>query len=159
MTRRGRVTSLADRLHLDFALIHRDDAYKSRGLVNGGESNDSMDLLSQERLDAPFKKGVVAGAIGLTLVGNVVDRIAFILDDVIDSTSSFIDAAEQLISGGAKSVYVIATHGILSGNALAEIGACSSIHKVRTIMFVRITLILFRSSSPTRIPFPSGRSV
>lgn len=50
---------------------------------------------------------------------------------MIDSTTSFLDAARHLVDKcGAKKVYLIATHGILSGNALQEVENCDAVHAV-----------------------------
>jgi ribose-phosphate pyrophosphokinase len=34
---------------------------------------------------------------------------------------------------GAEKVYIIATHGVLSGDSVKEIAACDSVYKVKTI--------------------------
>lgn len=67
----------------------------------------------------------------ITLVGNVRDRAAIILDDMVDRPGSFISAAEHLVQNcGAKRVYVIATHGIFTGNCLEELEKCQYIHQI-----------------------------
>lgn len=74
------------------------------------------------------KKVTGDGQYELTLVGDVTDRIVFILDDLIDSVQSFIQTAEFLKNQGtAKDVYIVATHGILSGDALSEIQNCAHV--------------------------------
>ena len=60
---------------------------------------------------------------------------------MIDNPRSFIMAATHLMQDcGAKMVYLVATHGIFSGTALAEIDQCPHIHSVHTI-FYHIILI------------------
>lgn len=49
---------------------------------------------------------------------------------MIDGCHSFLEAADNLVSHGAKQVYIIATHGILSGNSLRQIEECSNVHKI-----------------------------
>ncbi|KAK5780566.1 ribose phosphate diphosphokinase subunit PRS1 PWA37_003204 [Arxiozyma heterogenica] len=67
----------------------------------------------------------------ITLVGNVHDRAAIILDDMINRPGSFISAAEHLVQNcGAKRVYVVATHGIFTGNCLEELEKCQYIHQI-----------------------------
>jgi ribose-phosphate pyrophosphokinase len=63
----------------------------------------------------------------LVLVGDVKDRVALILDDIIDSSKSFISAANFLNKNGAKRVYIIATHGILSDSSLVELEQCNAV--------------------------------
>lgn len=67
----------------------------------------------------------------ITLVGNVRDRAAIILDDMVDRPGSFISAAEHLVQNcGAKRVYVVATHGIFTGDCLEELEKCEYIHQI-----------------------------
>jgi ribose-phosphate pyrophosphokinase len=68
---------------------------------------------------------------GLQLVGDVNGRVCVIIDDIVDKAASFLSAAELLIAKGASRVYVMGTHGILSGDALAEFEECTAIHEVR----------------------------
>ncbi|CAB3976734.1 phosphoribosyl pyrophosphate synthase-associated 1 isoform X2 [Paramuricea clavata] len=49
------------------------------------------------------------------VVGDVRDKIAVIVNDLIDDASPYIVASQVLKSNGAKEVYVVVTHGILSG--------------------------------------------
>jgi len=54
----------------------------------------------------------------LQLVGNVKDRTCILLDDIIDTANTVTKAAKLLHENGAKRIYVVAPHAILSGNAL-----------------------------------------
>ncbi|KAI9225564.1 MAG: phosphoribosyltransferase-like protein [Piptocephalis tieghemiana] len=109
-----RVTSLADRLHVDFALIHTDRTKRP-----------SMNPSSTRRGRT------------VSLVGDVEDKVALIVDDMIDGCHSFLEAAEHLQTKcGARKVYIIATHGILSGDALAQIEACQAVDAVRLFLVV-----------------------
>jgi ribose-phosphate pyrophosphokinase len=55
------------------------------------------------------------------LIGEVKDRTCVIVDDMIDTAGTFCAAADMLKEKGAKAVYGLATHGILSGPALDRI--------------------------------------
>ena len=67
----------------------------------------------------------------VTLVGNVQDRVALIVDDMIDQCGSWIAAAETVVKrGGASKVYCIATHGIFGGDSLEEMENCKCIDHV-----------------------------
>ena len=44
-----------------------------------------------------------------------------LLDDIIDSGGTIVNAAEALINRGAKEVHVYVTHGVLSGKAIQKI--------------------------------------
>ncbi|OTF81165.1 hypothetical protein BLA29_012387 [Euroglyphus maynei] len=53
----------------------------------------------------------------MTVVGDVMGRIAIIVDDLIDDVAAFVAAAEVLKERGAYKIYVLATHGLLSQDA------------------------------------------
>ena len=57
------------------------------------------------------------------LIGDVKGRACIIVDDMIDTAGTFCAAADLLKEQGAKSVYGLATHGILSGSASERIEA------------------------------------
>jgi ribose-phosphate pyrophosphokinase len=54
-------------------------------------------------------------------IGDVQDKIAIIVDDIIDTAGSITSAIETLYENGAKQVFVTATHGIFSGPAFERI--------------------------------------
>jgi ribose-phosphate pyrophosphokinase len=55
------------------------------------------------------------------LVGDVKDKIAIILDDMIDTAGTLTQAARALKEHGARTIYACATHGVLSGPAIDRI--------------------------------------
>jgi len=57
------------------------------------------------------------------LVGDVRDKIAIILDDMIDTAGTLTQAAKALKDHGARTIYACATHGVFSGPALDRINA------------------------------------
>jgi ribose-phosphate pyrophosphokinase len=57
------------------------------------------------------------------LVGDVKDKIAIILDDMIDTAGTLTQAARALKEHGARTIYACATHGVLSGPAIDRINA------------------------------------
>jgi len=57
----------------------------------------------------------------MNIVGNVKNKTAILLDDMIDTGGSIVQAAEALIENGAKTVYACCTHAVLSGNAVERI--------------------------------------
>eukprot|EP01117_Protostelium_nocturnum_P015372 TRINITY_DN5956_c0_g1_i8.p1 TRINITY_DN5956_c0_g1~~TRINITY_DN5956_c0_g1_i8.p1 ORF type:complete len:252 (-),score=87.99 TRINITY_DN5956_c0_g1_i8:1182-1937(-) len=85
-----RAKAVADRLHCDLAIIH-----KERKRANEVES--------------------------MTLVGDVNGRIAILVDDMADTCGTMALAADTLAKKGATEVYALASHGVLSGNAVKRI--------------------------------------
>ncbi|RII26426.1 MAG: phosphoribosylpyrophosphate synthetase [Geobacter sp.] len=63
------------------------------------------------------------------LIGDVKDKTAIILDDMIDTAGTLTQAAKALKAHGAKTIYACATHGVLSGPAIDRIND-SDIEKV-----------------------------
>jgi ribose-phosphate pyrophosphokinase len=57
----------------------------------------------------------------MNVIGEVEGRNLIILDDLIDTGGTIVEAAAALKEKGAKEIYVGCTHGILSGNALERI--------------------------------------
>ena len=65
----------------------------------------------------------------LHMIGNLESKKVIILDDMIDTAGSMINAAETAMENGAKSVVSVATHGLFSDDAIDQIMK-SSIEKV-----------------------------
>ncbi|CRK35566.1 hypothetical protein BN1708_001212 [Verticillium longisporum] len=57
----------------------------------------------------------------MVLVGDVQDKVAIIVDDMADTCGTLAKAAATLNEHGARQVFAIVTHGILSGNAIETI--------------------------------------
>ena len=68
-----------------------------------------------KRRPAPGKSKV------MNIIGNVNGKTCIIVDDIIDSGGTIVNAAKALKKKGAKEVYVYITHGVLSGNAVEKI--------------------------------------
>jgi ribose-phosphate pyrophosphokinase len=57
----------------------------------------------------------------MNLIGDVTGRPCIILDDIIDTAGTLVNASKALISKGATKVVGVATHGVLSGPAIQRI--------------------------------------
>ena len=57
----------------------------------------------------------------LNVVGDVAGKDVLILDDIIDTAGTLVQAAAALRTGGAKRTYAAAVHGVFSGPALERI--------------------------------------
>jgi ribose-phosphate pyrophosphokinase len=57
----------------------------------------------------------------MNIIGDVKGRVCLLVDDIIDSGGTICNAAEALLDRGAKEVCAYATHGVLSGGAVARI--------------------------------------
>ena len=57
----------------------------------------------------------------MNVIGNVKGKTCIIVDDIIDSGGTIVNAAKALKDRGAKEVYVYITHGVLTGEAIDKI--------------------------------------
>ena len=57
----------------------------------------------------------------MNVIGDVKSKTCIIVDDIIDSGGTIVNAAKALKARGAKEVYVYITHGVLSGDAVKKI--------------------------------------
>ena len=52
------------------------------------------------------------------LIGDMQDKDVLIIDDMIDTAGTIINASHAALENGAKSVTVVATHGVFSGDSI-----------------------------------------
>jgi ribose-phosphate pyrophosphokinase len=81
-----------------------------------------------KRIDAPLaivdKRRERAGdSEVMNIVGDVADKTCILVDDIVDSGGTLVNAAEALLREGAREVYAYITHGVLSGGAVARISS------------------------------------
>ena len=80
----------------------------------GRRINASIAIVDKRR-PAPGKSEV------MNIIGHVKDKTCVIVDDIIDSGGTIVNAAKALKDKGAKDVYAYITHAVLSGNAVDKI--------------------------------------
>ncbi len=85
-----------------------------RARALGRRINASIAIVDKRR-PAPGKSEV------MNIVGYVKNKTCVIVDDIIDSGGTIVNAAQALRDKGAKDVYAYITHAILSGNAADRI--------------------------------------
>ena len=66
----------------------------------------------------------------MQVIGDVKDKNAIIIDDLVDTGGTLIKAAGELKNLGAKHIYIYTTHGVLSGDAIKNISNCDDIDKL-----------------------------
>ena len=60
-------------------------------------------------------------SIVMNVIGNVKGKTCIIVDDIIDSGGTIVNAAKILKQRGARDVHVYVSHGVLSGDAVEKI--------------------------------------
>ena len=57
----------------------------------------------------------------MNVIGDVAGYTCILVDDIVDSGGTLVNAADALVANGAKDVYAYISHGVLSGGAAARI--------------------------------------
>lgn len=57
----------------------------------------------------------------MNIIGEVQEKTAVILDDMVDTAGTLVEATNELLKKGAKEVHACVTHAVLSGPALERI--------------------------------------
>jgi ribose-phosphate pyrophosphokinase len=81
-----------------------------------------------KRIDAPLaiidKRRERAGESEvMNVIGEVEGRTCILVDDIVDSGGTLVNAADALLENGATDVYAYISHGVLSGGAVARLTA------------------------------------
>src|SRR5690625_27858 len=71
-------------------------------------------------------------AVANRVVGEVTGRDCILVDDLIDTGGTITEAVKVLMAEGARSVFVAATHGVLSDPATQRLGECGATEVVIT---------------------------
>ena len=66
----------------------------------------------------------------MNIVGDVRDKDVVIIDDMIDTAGTLVEAAKTLKDHGAKRIFAMATHGIFSPPAAERIGNSAELEAV-----------------------------
>lgn len=74
----------------------------------------------------------------MNVIGNVDGKNCIILDDMIDTAGTIVHAANAIKELGARSVYIGATHGVLSGPAMERLSS-STIEETTILNTIPLT--------------------
>ncbi len=90
--------------------------------------NASLAIVDKRR-SAPNKAKAMA------IIGDVKDKIAILIDDMVDTAGTLTEASSVIVEKGAKEVHAYCTHPVLSGPAIERIkeSALSSLVATDTI--------------------------
>ncbi|KWT64200.1 Ribose-phosphate pyrophosphokinase [Hyphomicrobium sulfonivorans] len=90
------------------------------GVVRARALAKRMDVpiaICDKRRDRPGESEV------MHVIGDVAGKRCILLDDIVDSGGTLVNAAEALLKNGAVEVMAYITHGVLSGGAVSRIQA------------------------------------
>ena len=94
--------------------VAHDVGGTARARALGKMLNVGLAIVDKRR-PAPGKSVV------MNVIGNVKDKTCIIVDDIIDSGGTIVNAAKILKQRGARDVHVYVSHGVLSGDAVEKI--------------------------------------
>ena len=101
----------------DVVIVSPDEGSIKRAVGHSKRIGGTLAIVDKRRQSASETQQ--ANIIG----GPIEGRVAFMFDDMISTAGSICGAAELVHSQGAREIYVAATHGVLSGDAVKKLEA------------------------------------
>ena len=98
----------------DITIVAPDAGGVPRARAYASRLNAGLALIDKRRADANQAEA-------MHLIGEVKDKTAVILDDMVDTGGTLVEAAHTLLDNGANSVHACCTHAILSGPAVERL--------------------------------------
>lgn len=98
----------------DFVTVSPDAGGVERARAFAKRIESSMAIIDKRRSGPNEAKA-------LHLIGDVRDKTAIIVDDMIDTAGTLTQAVDSLYKNGAKRVFAVATHPVLSGPAISRL--------------------------------------
>ncbi len=98
----------------DVVIVSPDAGGVERARAFAKRLNASLAIIDKRREEANVSEV-------MNVIGDVKEKIAIILDDMVDTAGTITQAAVALMERGAKKVYGCATHPVLSGPAIERI--------------------------------------
>jgi len=110
------VRDIKERFKLDNVMVVSPDVggvARARGLAK--RINAPLAIVDKRR-ERPGESEV------MNVIGEVAGHTCVLVDDIVDSGGTLVNAADALLKQGAKDVYAYISHGVLSGGAVGRIG-------------------------------------
>ncbi len=111
------VRDIRERFSLENLMVVSPDVggvVRARGLAK--RINAPLAIIDKRR-ERPGESEV------MNVIGEVGGHTCILVDDIIDSGGTLVNAADALLKQGATAVYAYISHGVLSGGAVARIAA------------------------------------
>src|SRR5512141_731758 len=109
------VRDIKERFQLDNVMVVSPDVggvVRARGLAK--RINAPLAIIDKRRERAGESEV-------MNVIGDVEGHTCILIDDIVDSGGTLVNAADALLKNGAKAVYAYISHGVLSGGAVARI--------------------------------------
>jgi ribose-phosphate pyrophosphokinase len=108
--------SIKERMHLP-VVVTADLGFAKKARNYAAALNVPLSFIEKRRMGNDSK------AQALTLIGDVYERDAIIVDDEVDTGGSIVQAVNLVKDNGARNVYVIFVHPVFSANAAEKLAA------------------------------------
>jgi ribose-phosphate pyrophosphokinase len=111
------VRDIRERFDIDKVMVVSPDVggvVRARGLAK--RINAPLAIIDKRREQAGESEV-------MNVIGEVEGRTCILIDDIVDSGGTLVNAADALLEQGASEVYAYISHGVLSGGAVARITA------------------------------------
>ena len=97
-----------------YVVVSPDAGGVERARAFAKKINTSMAIIDKRRTGPNEAKA-------LHLIGDVTNKTAIIVDDMIDTAGTLTQAVDSLLKNGAKRVFAVATHPLFSGPAVSRL--------------------------------------
>lgn len=108
------INHIRDNFNEDLVIVSPDAGGVERARAFAKRLDAGLAVIDKRR-DAPNKAKAMA------VVGNVAEKVVVILDDMVDTAGTLIEAAGAIMRSGAKEVHASCAHAVLSGPAVERI--------------------------------------
>jgi ribose-phosphate pyrophosphokinase len=98
----------------DLVIVSPDAGGVERARAFAKRLNAGLAIIDKRR-DAPNKARAMA------VIGNVSDKAVVILDDMVDTAGTLVEASDAIMRNGAKEVHACCAHPVLSGPSIERI--------------------------------------
>ena len=109
----------------DIVVVSPDAGGVERARELGKRINATIAIIDKRREKANESKV-------MHVIGDVRGRTAILIDDMIDTGGTIVQAAKALVDGGAETVYACCTHPVLSGKAIERINDSALVELIAT---------------------------
>jgi ribose-phosphate pyrophosphokinase len=98
----------------DLVIVSPDAGGVERARAFAKRLNAGLAIIDKRR-DAPNQAKAMA------VIGNVTDKVVVILDDMVDTAGTLVEAAGAIMKNGAREIHASCCHPVLSGPAIQRI--------------------------------------
>jgi ribose-phosphate pyrophosphokinase len=108
------IKHIRDNFNNDLVIVSPDAGGVERARAFAKRLNAGLAIIDKRR-EAPNEAKAMA------VVGDVAGKIVVILDDMVDTAGTMVEAAAAIMKNGAREVYAVCAHPVLSGPSIERI--------------------------------------